>query len=60
MTVTPTKLSLSLAWISREWMRVLQLPDWDGLESQTRLLEQFLASRNLTAADVVATTDDEY
>jgi hypothetical protein len=41
-------------------MRVLQLPDWDGLESQTRLLEQFLASRNLTAADVVATTDDEY
>jgi len=40
-------------------MLVLQLPDWDQLESQTRLLEQFLASRNLTAADVIATTHDK-
>jgi hypothetical protein len=37
----------------------MQLPDWDALESQTRCLEQFRASRNLTAADVIATTNSE-
>jgi hypothetical protein len=39
-------------------LRVLQLPNRDGLSSQTRLLVQFLASRKFAAADVIATIND--
>ena len=39
-------------------LRVLQLPDRDGLLSQTRLLVQFLASRKFAAADVIAIIND--
>lgn len=48
---------LTSADISRV-LRVLQLPNWDGLSSQTRLLVQFLASRKFAAADVIATISD--
>jgi hypothetical protein len=48
---------LTSADISRV-LRVLQLPNRDGLSSQTRLLVQFLASRKFAAADVIATISD--